>query len=40
MATNNGSSGDDIIVGTSGADNLNGGAGSDTLVRRCVAAIV
>src|SRR5688572_11884451 len=31
MATSNGSSGDDIIVGTTGSDNLSGGAGSDTL---------
>ncbi len=31
MATNNGSSGDDIICGTTGADNLNGGAGDDDL---------
>src|SRR5688572_15479160 len=31
MATSNGSSGDDILVGTTGSDNLSGGAGSDTL---------
>ena len=31
MATTNGSSGDDVIIGTMGADTLNGGAGSDTL---------